>query len=48
MDEVAAAHGVGVVYGAGADGNTTPETDGSVLAGRTSAYVTGGGTPLCR
>jgi hypothetical protein len=47
MSEVAAAHGVGVAYGAGASGNTTPDDDGGVLAAATSAYVASGGAALC-
>jgi hypothetical protein len=46
--EVAAAHGVGLAFGAGADGQATPSTDGGNLASRTSAYRAAGGAPLCR
>jgi len=47
MGEVAAAHAVGVAYGAGAEGNTTPETDHGVLAAATAAYAASGGAALC-
>jgi hypothetical protein len=47
-DEVAAAHGVGLAFGAGAGGQTSPETDGGLLAGLVSACATQGGVPLCR
>jgi hypothetical protein len=47
MSAVAAAHGIGVVYGAGEGAQTGPETDGGVLAASTQAYVTGGGAALC-
>jgi hypothetical protein len=47
MSAVAAAHGIAVLYGAGEGAQTTPDTDGGVLAASTQAYVTGGGTALC-
>jgi hypothetical protein len=45
--ELAAAHVVGVAFGAGAGGCTTPDTDGGHLAALTKAYVTSGGQALC-
>jgi hypothetical protein len=45
--EFAQAHGVGIAFGAGADGQTTPSTDGGYLAGRAASYVGAGGTPIC-
>jgi len=47
MPEVAAGHAIGVAFGAGATGQTTPETDGGLLAARTQGYVASGGAPLC-
>lgn len=47
MNEVAAAHGVGVAYGAGASGQTMPETDGGLLASSTASYLLSGGAALC-
>jgi len=47
MGDLAAAHGVGVAFGAGASGQTTPETDGGLLAGRTALYAAGGGVLAC-
>ncbi len=46
--EVAASHGVGLAFGAGAADQTTPSTDGGNLAARVQAYAAGGGQPLCR
>ena len=48
MADLAAAHGAGVAFGAGADGQTTPETDGGLLASSTALYARGGGTLSCR
>jgi len=48
MAEVAAAHGVGVLYGAGEGAQTTPDSDCGLLASSTAAYLAGGGEPLCR
>jgi len=48
MAEVAAAHGVGVLYGAGEGAQTSPDSDCGLLASSTAAYLTGGGEPLCR
>jgi hypothetical protein len=45
--EVAAAHGVGLAFGAGAADQTTPSTDGGNLAARVQAYAAGGGQALC-
>lgn len=45
--DLAAAHVVGVAFGAGAGDQTDPDTDGGNLATKTSAYVTSGGQALC-
>jgi len=49
LDEVAAAHGVGLYFGAGDGVQTTPETDGGNLVARVKAYhaLAGGGQPAC-
>jgi hypothetical protein len=47
MADVAAAHGIGVVYGAGDGAQTNPDTDGGVLAASTASYVGAGGAALC-
>lgn len=47
MDEVAAAHGFGIAFGAGAGGQTTPSTDGGNLIAKMNAYVSGGGQNPC-
>jgi hypothetical protein len=47
MDEVAAAHVVGLFFGAGMGGMTTPETDGGTLVAKTKAYAAAGGTKIC-
>ncbi len=47
MDEVAAAHGAGLFFGAGAGGQTTPESDGGNLIAKVKAYESGGGQPAC-
>jgi len=44
---LAASHVVGVAFGAGAGGQTTPDTDGGNLATKTKAYTSGGGQALC-
>ena len=44
---LAAAHVVGVAFGAGAGDQTTPDTDGGYLVSKTKAYVSAGGQPLC-
>jgi hypothetical protein len=46
--EVAAAHGVGLAFGAGAGGQATPTTDGGNFVARSAAYSGAGGEPLCR
>lgn len=46
--QLAAAHVVGVAFGAGAGGQTTPDTDGSNLATKTKAYIAAGGQALCQ
>src|SRR5580698_6997029 len=46
--ELAAAHVVGVAFGAGNGDTTTPDTDGGNLATKTSAYVAAGGQALCQ
>jgi len=48
MGDLAAAHGAGVAFGAGASGQTTPETDGGLLASSTALYAAGGGARACR
>jgi hypothetical protein len=45
---LAAAHVVGAAFGAGAGGQTTPDTDGGNLATKTKAYVMSGGQSLCQ
>ena len=45
---LAAAHVIGVAFGAGAGEQTTPETDGGYLVSKTKAYVSAGGQPLCQ
>jgi hypothetical protein len=47
MDEVAAAHIAGLFFGAGADGPTTPESDGGNLVAKTVAYRNAGGMKVC-
>ena len=47
MSELAAAHAVGAVFGAGAGGCTTPDTDGGNLVTKAKAYYSGGGQSLC-
>ena len=47
MDEVAAAHGVAVFFGAGNGQQTTPENDGGNLVAKVKAYEAGGGQPAC-
>jgi hypothetical protein len=44
---LAAAHVIGVAFGAGASAQTTPETDGGNLVAKTKSYVSSGGQPLC-
>ncbi|HZX97627.1 MAG TPA: hypothetical protein VFE90_24130 [Myxococcales bacterium] len=45
--ELAAAHVAGMLFGAGAGGQTTPETDGGLLLSREKAYEAAGGQQLC-
>jgi hypothetical protein len=45
---LAAAHVIGVAFGAGAGEQTTPETDGGYLISKTKTYVSAGGQPLCQ
>ena len=47
MDELAAAHGVGAAFGAGANGQTTPESDGGNFIAKAKAYYQAGGQQLC-
>ncbi len=47
LPTVADAHVAALLFGAGASGQTTPETDGGNLIARTTAYREAGGTPLC-
>jgi hypothetical protein len=47
MNEVVAAHIVGLFFGAGASGMTTPETDGSNFVTKTTAYRAGGSAKVC-
>ncbi len=47
MDEVVAAHIVGLYFGAGATGPTTPETDGGNFVAKTTAYRSVGGAKIC-
>jgi hypothetical protein len=44
--EVAAAHGVGMLFGAGAAGQTTPSTDNGNLVAKTQSYIASGGQAL--
>jgi len=45
--ELAAAHVVGFAFGAGAGGQTTPESDGGNLVAKVKAYAASGGQSLC-
>jgi hypothetical protein len=47
MNEVAAANGLGVAFGAGASGQTTPSTDGGNLVSKVLAYANSGGQAPC-
>jgi hypothetical protein len=47
MDEVVAAHIVGLFFGAGMGGMTTPESDGGNLTGKTTTYRSAGGAKIC-
>ena len=46
-DELATAHAAGMLFGGGAAGQTTPETDGGNLRNKAQAYATSGGQRLC-
>ncbi|MFH1263513.1 MAG: hypothetical protein V1495_08770 [Pseudomonadota bacterium] len=48
MDELAASNVLGVAYGAGIGGQTTPSTDGGNLVAKTKAYVALGGQKPCK
>jgi hypothetical protein len=45
--EYVAAHVVGIAFGAGAGGQTTPSSDGGYLVSRTTTYDAGGGLAAC-
>jgi hypothetical protein len=45
--EFAAAHGIGIAFGAGMTGQTTPSTDGRYLAQRAASYLAAGGEAFC-
>jgi hypothetical protein len=45
---LAAAHVLGVAFGAGAGDQTDPDTDGGNLAAKTKAYESSGGAQLCQ
>jgi len=47
MDEVVAAHLLGLYFGARMGGMTTPETDGGNLVAKTKAYAASGGAKVC-
>lgn len=46
-DQVVGAHVVGLLFGAGMGGMTTPETDGGNLVAKTIAYRSAGGVTIC-
>jgi hypothetical protein len=46
--ELAAAHVIGVAFGAGAGDQTDPDTDGGNLAAKAKAYIASGGQALCQ
>ncbi|HEX8821449.1 MAG TPA: hypothetical protein VF794_16100 [Archangium sp.] len=46
--EVAASHGFGMVFGSGADGQTTPSTDNGRFLQRAQGYFASGGQTACR
>jgi hypothetical protein len=48
LDDIAAAHGVALLFGAGAPDQTTPETDGGNLIAKVKAYKAAGGTTFCK
>jgi hypothetical protein len=47
MNELATAHVVGAAFGAGASGQTTPESDGGNFVTKAKAYYSAGGQALC-
>ena len=47
MADLAAAHAVGAAFGAGAGGQTTPESDGGNFVSKAKAYYSAGGQSLC-
>jgi len=47
IDEVVAGHVVGLFFGAGATGMTTPESDGGNFVAKTTAYRAAGGAKVC-
>jgi hypothetical protein len=47
MPQVAAAHGVGVAFGSGQPGQTTPETDGDFLLSKAREHAASGGQAPC-
>ena len=47
MDELAGAHVLGALFGAGASDQTNPESDQGNLLSRFKAYAAAGGQPLC-
>ncbi|HZH18068.1 MAG TPA: hypothetical protein VE057_27195 [Archangium sp.] len=46
-DQIAAAHGLGMVFGAGTEGQTNPSTDDGHFVRRAKAYFSKGGQPAC-
>jgi len=46
-DRVADSGAIGMAFGAGTDGQTTPESDGGYLWGAAAALASAGGQPLC-
>ena len=47
VGEVAASHGVGLAFGAGAAGQATPSTDNGNFVSRAKSYYAAGGVPYC-
>ncbi len=47
MSELAGAHAVGALFGAGAGDQTQPETDGNNFVSKANAYAKAGGQGLC-
>jgi hypothetical protein len=45
--DLAACHSVGIAFGAGMGGQTTPSTDNGVLVAKVKAYAAAGGQALC-